>query len=213
MCHGQLLIAGMLRDMSTGGWTGLLSRALRIVGDVVRAPDTSRRGQGRRAASPQAVSRQAARTTSPSARTASPSARTTPGAPGQKAYPGDFTGTVRPAYAPDLDGDADPGEIVWTWVPYEEDHSQGKDRPVLVVGHDGPWLLGLMLTSKDHGRGTSSRPGGPTWIDIGTGPWDAKGRESEVRLDRVVRIDPGQVRREGAIMDRALFDRVTALLP
>ncbi|MGO1317838.1 MAG: type II toxin-antitoxin system PemK/MazF family toxin [Cellulomonadaceae bacterium] len=168
--------------MSTGGWTGLLSRALRIAGDVVRAPDSGRGRPDRRASSP------------------------------QTAYPGDFTGTVRPAYAPDLDGDADPGEIVWTWVPYEEDHSQGKDRPVLVVGHDGPWLLGLMLTSKDHGRGTSSRPGGPTWIDIGAGPWDAKGRESEVRIDRVVRINPGQVRREGAIMDQALFDRVTALL-
>jgi hypothetical protein len=26
----------------------------------------------------------------------------------------------RIAYAPDLDGRADPGEIVWTWVAYEE---------------------------------------------------------------------------------------------
>ena len=40
-------------------------------------------------------------------------------------------------YSPSLDGDADPGEIVWTWVPFEEDHSQGKDRPVLLVGRDG----------------------------------------------------------------------------
>ena len=32
---------------------------------------------------------------------------------------------------------ADPGEIVWTWVAYEEDPTQGKDRPVLVVGRDG----------------------------------------------------------------------------
>ena len=35
-------------------------------------------------------------------------------------------------YAPDLDGRADPGEVVWTWVAYEEDASQGKDRPVPV---------------------------------------------------------------------------------
>ena len=35
-------------------------------------------------------------------------------------------------YAPDLDGDADPGEVVWAWVPYEEDPTQVKDRPVLV---------------------------------------------------------------------------------
>ena len=53
-------------------------------------------------------------------------------------------------YSPSLDGDADPGEIVWTWVPFEEDHSQGKDRPVLLVGRDGEYLLALMMTSKDH---------------------------------------------------------------
>src|SRR5699024_11576160 len=65
-------------------------------------------------------------------------------------YPGDYRGPVRPVYTPDLDGDADPGEIVWAWVPYEEDHSQGKDRPVLVIGRDGAWLLALMLTRKDN---------------------------------------------------------------
>ena len=51
-------------------------------------------------------------------------------------------------YAPDLDGRADPGEIVWTWVVYEEDPSRGKDRPVLVVGRDRSVLLGLMLSSQ-----------------------------------------------------------------
>ena len=44
----------------------------------------------------------------------------------------------RLVYAPDLDGRADPGEIVWTWVVYEDDPSRGKDRPVLVVGRDRP---------------------------------------------------------------------------
>ncbi len=39
-------------------------------------------------------------------------------------------------YSPNLDGRADPGEIVWTWVTYEEDPTRGKDRPVLVVGRD-----------------------------------------------------------------------------
>ena len=41
------------------------------------------------------------------------------------------------AYSPTADGKPDPGEIVWTWVPYEEDYSQGKDRPVLLIGRDG----------------------------------------------------------------------------
>src|SRR5690606_28866634 len=38
----------------------------------------------------------------------------------------------RLVYAPELDGRADPGEIVWAWVPYEDDPRRGKDRPVLV---------------------------------------------------------------------------------
>lgn len=121
-------------------------------------------------------------------------------------YPGDYEGRVTAQYAPDLDGDPDPGEIVWTWVPYEEDHSRGKDRPVLVVGHDGPWLLALMLTSKD--RDAAPNPRRETWLDLGTGEWDARRRPSEVRVDRVVRVDPQSVRREGAVLDRNRFDQV-----
>ncbi len=40
-------------------------------------------------------------------------------------------------YAPDLDGHPDPGEVVWTWIPYEDDPAQGKDRPAIVIGVDG----------------------------------------------------------------------------
>ena len=98
---------------------------------------------------------------------------------------------------------------MWTWVPYEEDFSQGKDRPVLLVGRDGDWLLGLMLTSKDHSRdGADEARHGRRWLDIGSGPWDSQGRESEVRLDRVIRVDPAAVRREGAIVDATLFATV-----
>ena len=56
-------------------------------------------------------------------------------------------------YSPDLDGRADPGEIVWTWVVYEDDPSKGKDRPVLVVGRDRGTLLGLMLSSQERHAG------------------------------------------------------------
>ena len=55
-------------------------------------------------------------------------------------------------YSPELDGRADPGEVVWTWVPYEEDPRQGKDRPVLVVGRRGRTMLGLMLSSNGRPR-------------------------------------------------------------
>ncbi len=108
------------------------------------------------------------------------------------------------SYAPDLDGAADPGEIVWTWVPFEEDASQGKDRPVLVVarGGDAGDLLGLMTSSQDR------RADDPDWQGIGSGPWDKQGRESYVRLDRILEIPEHGIRREGAIVPRDRFDRV-----
>jgi len=125
------------------------------------------------------------------------------------AYPGDFDGVPRVSYSPTRGGAPEPGEVVWTWVPFEEDHSQGKDRPVLLIGRDGPWLLALMLTSKDHDFDAADEARwGRYWLDIGSGPWDRQGRPSEVRLDRIVRVAPASVRREGAILDRAVFDTV-----
>ena len=116
-------------------------------------------------------------------------------------------------YQPDLNGDPDPGEIVWTWVPYEDDPARGKDRPVLLVGRVGDDLAGLMLTSKDHDRDAADEARwGRVWMDIGAGDWDAKRRPSEVRLDRLLRVDPAGVRREGSVVDRALFDRVVAAM-
>ena len=135
---------------------------------------------------------------------------TTPTAAGT-GYPGDFTGALEPVYAPRPDGRPDPGEVVWTWVPYEEDHSRGKDRPVLLVGHDGPWLLALPLTSKDHdGDARQERRAGRQWVDIGTGAWDRNGRPSEVRVNRLVRVDPAGVRREGAVLPRDRYDEVVS---
>ncbi len=124
-------------------------------------------------------------------------------------YPGDFTGHLEPVYSPRPDGRPDPGEIVWTWVPFEEDHTQGKDRPVLLVGHDGPWLLGLQLTSRDH-DGHPRWRGGPHWVDIGRGARDPQRRPSEVRVDRVVRVSPAAVRREGSVLPRDRFELVAA---
>jgi hypothetical protein len=103
-------------------------------------------------------------------------------------------------YAPKLDGRADPGEIVWTWVPYEEDRSKGKDRPVLVVGRSGTTLLGLMLSS------SAERDGQHNWYALGTGNWDNEHRPSWVRLDRVLRVKERDIRREGAVLARARFD-------
>ena len=103
----------------------------------------------------------------------------------------------------------DPGEVVWAWVAYDEDDGRGKDRPVLVIGRRGEQLLGLMLSSQDHDLDADDEARhGRLWTDLGTGAWDSRGRPSEVRLDRLLVLDPSTVRREGAALDRARFDRV-----
>jgi len=115
------------------------------------------------------------------------------------------------AYAPKPDGRPDPGEVVWTWVPYEDDPSQGKDRPVLLLGRDGDQLVGLMLTTQDHDVDQEQEAReGRFWMDIGPGPWDSQGRPSEVRLNRFIAIDPETVRREGSVIDEERFEAVAA---
>jgi hypothetical protein len=109
-------------------------------------------------------------------------------------------------YSPNPDGDADPGEIVWTWVPYEEDATQGKDRPVLVIGRQGRDVLALMLSSQ------SERDGQRNWFALGEGGWDRDKRPSWVRLDRVLTVDAAGIRREGSVLDRGRFDRIAAEL-
>lgn len=114
-------------------------------------------------------------------------------------------------YSPEMDGRPDPGEVVWAWVPYEDDATQGKDRPVLVLAREGTTLTCLYLTSKDHDRDADDEARhGRYWMDIGTGAWDSDGRPSEVRLDRVLSMDESVVRREGAALDRPVFDEVVA---
>ncbi|MFC6714233.1 type II toxin-antitoxin system PemK/MazF family toxin [Branchiibius cervicis] len=130
-------------------------------------------------------------------------------APAARDYPGDFEGMPPISYAPHADSRFDPGEIVWAWVPFEEDYSQGKDRPVLVIGTDGPWLLALPLTSKDHDRDAEQeRRAGRLWVDIGSGAWDSSGRPSEVRVNRTLRIDPARVRRQASALSRDRFEQV-----
>ena len=124
-------------------------------------------------------------------------------------YPGDYSGPIKPVYAPKPDGAPDPGEVVWAWVPYEDDPSQGKDRPVLLIGRSGSSLLGLMLTTRDR---NNSRESDPDYIDIGSGAWDSKGRPSEVKLDRILTLEPSAIRRQGAVVDREVFNRVAKSL-
>lgn len=117
-----------------------------------------------------------------------------------------YRGRYRIAYAPRNDDAPDPGEVVWSWVAFEEDDRIGKDRPIVVIGEaaDGR-LVALMLSSRDHA-------GEANWLPVGTGPWDAEGRPSWARIDRVLAVDVSAVRREGAALPRAVFDRLAASL-
>lgn len=117
------------------------------------------------------------------------------------------------SYTPVMDGDADPGEVVWTWVPYQEDASVGKDRPAVVIGEQDEGVYILQLTSKDHTRDAAQEAAaGRYWLDIGSGDWDSKGRPSEVRLDRALWVKATDVRREGAILPKKTWQLIVDAL-
>ena len=118
-------------------------------------------------------------------------------------------GAMADTYAPEIDGEPDPGEVVWAWVAYEDDPARGKDRPVLVLRAVEAGWVGLYFTSKDHDRDAADEAThGRYWMDVGSGAWDSKGRPSEVRLDRLVPLTRDGVRREGAALDPVVFARV-----
>ncbi|MFJ2017721.1 type II toxin-antitoxin system PemK/MazF family toxin [Streptomyces nodosus] len=117
-------------------------------------------------------------------------------------------GPVRTEYAPAHDGDPDPGEIVWTWVPFEENDGRGKDRPVLVVAREAAGtLLAVQLTSKRH-DGTHAHGDPRHWVPIGHGPWDRSERDSWVYIERVIRVHDAGMRREACALDRGRFNLV-----
>lgn len=115
-------------------------------------------------------------------------------------------GALRISYHPEVDGAPDPGEIVWTWVPYEENDGRGKDRPVLVVGRLDPVrVIAFALTSKPHNDERD-------YLSLGVGEWDHDRRPSWVDLGRVLRVDEEGMRREGAVLDRKRFGLVAGAL-
>ena len=120
-------------------------------------------------------------------------------------YPGDFRGRAAVRYAPAPNGLPEPGEIVWTWVPFEERDGRGKDRPVLVVAAEpGGTFLAVQLTSKPHE--------GADFVAVGSGSWDSSGRPSWVNIDRVFRVHAGGMRRETAGLPKAGYAAVEARL-
>lgn len=110
------------------------------------------------------------------------------------------------SYAPQRDNAPDGGEIVWTWVPYEERDGRGKDRPVLVIGRaDATRSYAVRLTSKPH-------DGDRQYLSLGTGEWDPQRRPSWVDIEQLYLVHDAGMRREAAALDRRRFDTVAAAL-
>lgn len=113
---------------------------------------------------------------------------------------------LRLAYAPDRDGAPDAGEIIWTWVPYEENDGRGKDRPVLVIGRQsGERVYAVRMTSKAHERDRD-------FLSIGSGGWDSQGRESWVDIEQLYSVHEHGLRREASVLDTKRFGRVAQAL-
>lgn len=118
----------------------------------------------------------------------------------------DRLGRLSIDYAPERDGAPDAGEVIWTWVPYEEDDGRGKDRPVLVIGRlSADRVYAVRMTSRSH-------EGDRDFVPIGSGAWDPKGRESWVDVEQLYSVHEGGMRREAAGLDRMRFSRVAEAL-
>ena len=197
----------------------LLNRILTLLGrtasdavnDVLTQKSSTASGPSRTTASDSVEPR---KPTPPTQTTRAPKPSLSSSSPqGVSVYDVSALGLPTFSYSPDPDGDADPGEVVWAWVPFEEDPAQGKDRPVLVLARHETRLVVAQMTSKDHDRDAAQEARwGRFWHDVGTGDWDRQGRPSEVRLDRLLLVEPASVRREGATMNREVFDGVVAAL-
>ncbi len=109
-------------------------------------------------------------------------------------------------YSPKKDGAPDSGEVIWTWVPYEENDGRGKDRPVLVIGRQSAdRVFAVRMTSRQHERDRD-------YLPIGSGGWDSQRRPSWVDIEQLYSVHEDGMRREAAILDRARYDRVASAL-
>lgn len=105
-------------------------------------------------------------------------------------------------YAPDMDGHADSGEIVYAPVRLDGETAESHERAVVVIGRHRQELLGALI-SADERHADDHR-----WLYIGTGSYESGARPSWVRLDKVLIVPESGIRRSGTVLPRRRFERI-----
>lgn len=109
-------------------------------------------------------------------------------------------------YSPDMDGQADPGEVVWIPLQLEGEHAELRERGVVVVGRQEQYLLGMLISTR------TEHEDQPEWLFMGSGSWNEDPKPSWVRIDRVLLVPESGIRRAGAVMPRKRFELIAAKL-
>ena len=105
-----------------------------------------------------------------------------------------------------MDGQADPGEVIWVWIQPNLPGHPARERAMVVVGRSQHLLLGLLISPNPEHANEDN------WIDIGSGGWDVAGRQCWVRLDKILEVPESTIRRQGAIMPKSRFERIAQRL-
>jgi mRNA-degrading endonuclease toxin of MazEF toxin-antitoxin module len=110
------------------------------------------------------------------------------------------------SYEPLPDGKPDPGEVIWVWIPYEEDPTVGKDRPAVAVG----WVPSTPEDDVAVVPLTSKWRSGQ--VSVGLGSWDGGRKRSYAKVDQLYVVNRNDVRREGSSLPKPVFDTVVRAL-
>lgn len=98
-------------------------------------------------------------------------------------------------YSSDLDGHAEPGEVVWAIVPSHPP----QERSMLVIGRQHHKVLGLLISSNSQHSADSS------WLEIGSGEWGSEGAQCWLRLDKTMIVPEIEVSRRGILFPQRRF--------
>lgn len=102
-------------------------------------------------------------------------------------------------YAPTMDGQAEPGEVVWLDV-----NGCSEAKSILVIGRTKRSLLGQLITPNPDLSQSYD------WMDIGSGVWDKEGRTCWLRLDKIIEVSESGIQRRGATLSPHLFERIAS---